>query len=146
MGTVEFTGLEMMFTIAPATCNCKQKTKRMCEAEVYTWAELSDPLAKCLHDASVRVEEVVTGHPGLARHPGWDDDQVAPGQSISQLLLAGEAVNSGTSFNVAQICCDLASPELHLVDMARDGHSHPGSTDNVVQRKGVHECALLHQQ
>ena len=75
---------------------------------VDTWAELGDALGQGLHDASVGVEEIVTSHAGLARHASWDDDQVAAGEGIAELLLTDETTHLRSSLDVAQVGSHLA--------------------------------------
>ena len=41
-----------------------------------------DRLADTRQDARVDVEEIVTGHAGLARHASWDNDKIAACKSL----------------------------------------------------------------
>jgi hypothetical protein len=64
---------------------------------MYLGAVLGNALCQGLHDAGVDVEQVVTGHAGLARHSSRDDHQVSTLQSCSQALLASVSSHLQTS-------------------------------------------------
>ena len=59
---------------------------------VCVWAHLGGMLRgslnQCLHNASIDVEEIVTGHARLSRDTSWDDNQVSIFHCSCQVLLA----------------------------------------------------------
>ena len=115
MGTVELTGLEMMFSRAPGQASAAAATRsrtmpRGCEQE---WAGGLGRLteARQAHSCSARppapfkprpdrkcalagvdLEQVVARHARLARHARGDDDDVAPLEGGVQLVGAGVAL------------------------------------------------------
>ena len=115
MGTVELTGLEMMFSRAPGQASAAAATRsrtmpRGCEQE---WAGGLGRLteARQAHSCSARppapfkprpdrkcalagvdLEQVVARHARLARHARGDDDDVAPLEGGVQFVGAGVAL------------------------------------------------------
>jgi hypothetical protein len=76
---------------------------------------LAARLNKALDDACVDLEEVIAGHPGLARHASGDDHDISAAQRLRQLLLPG-----------------IASHSCPRVDVAHVG-SHAGRASDIVQ-------------
>lgn len=68
---------------------------------------LSHSLGQFLHNAGIDIEQVVTGHAGLAGHAGRDDDEVCALQSLPKLLLAIMPGNLRRA--MCSICCMLNS-------------------------------------
>jgi hypothetical protein len=53
-------------------------------------AELGNALDQVADDAGVDLEQVVTGHAGLAGNAGGDNDDVSAGQGILQAVVFGQ--------------------------------------------------------
>lgn len=61
--------------------------------DAYVGAVLSDGGAEGLNNAGVDVELVVPGHAGFPRHPGRDDHDVRPLQSLPELVVPDEPLH-----------------------------------------------------
>ena len=72
----------------------------------YASSLLADSLRKALDNVGVGVEEIITGHAGLAGHTSGDHNNIGTSQSCSELLGTGESSNLGVGINVAQISSD----------------------------------------
>ena len=70
------------------------------------------------HNARVDLEQVVAGHPWLARHSRGDDDEVAALQGVVKLVGAGVSSDDGLGVDVGEVggdsrgACDVVEREL----------------------------------
>lgn len=65
---------------------------------------LGDRLHQRLNDASVGVEQVVTGHARLAGHASRNNDEISTLQAGAQLLGAGVASNLSPKQKLVRTC------------------------------------------
>jgi hypothetical protein len=92
-------------------------------------AILGDTLNEIADDAGVDLEEIITGHTGLAGNTGGDDNNISTGQGVLETIILGqEAGDFGNGGDVRKIGSDT------------------GSVDNIVQGKLVNEGRGLQQK
>lgn len=105
MGTVELTGLAMTKMWALGQCLFKWSRKR--KIEVNCWPDqmktkkvisryekkdrdiLSAGGGEVANDGGVGVEEIITGHAGLAGDTSGDDNDIATGKSLLEAVVVG---------------------------------------------------------
>lgn len=70
-----------------------------------------DRLADTSEDASVDVEEVVTGHSGLAGHSSWDNYKVAACESLVDSFSVLAAAGSESGHFSGRVCVGEVDPD-----------------------------------
>mmetsp|Transcript_34807 Transcript_34807/g.62611 ORF Transcript_34807/g.62611 Transcript_34807/m.62611 type:complete len:358 (-) Transcript_34807:71-1144(-) len=96
-------------------------------------AVLAASLNKVHDDTSVDLEKIITGHSGLTRNTGRDDDEVSTTKGLSEVVL-GEALNLGVGVDVGNISSNTGGTkkivEVKVRDLAVHLHEHgEGLTD-----------------
>jgi hypothetical protein len=67
--------------------NCKLMSQKCLSAQFF-YALLCDTSSKIADDASINVEQIVTGHSWLSRNSSWDNHNAASSQSGGKLIIA----------------------------------------------------------
>lgn len=92
-------------------------------------AVLGNALDQVADDAGVDLEQIVTGHAGLARNARRDDDDIGAGESVLQAVILGQE----------------ASELGHRGDVGEIGRD-AGGVDDIVESELVDERAGLEEE
>ncbi|KAF4664152.1 hypothetical protein FOZ61_001082 [Perkinsus olseni] len=76
-------------------------------------------LGETLGDASVDREEIISGHTGLTRDTGGDDDNITTSKASLDLLLTGVTLNLSGGVDVAQILGNTGARSTGLLDIVK---------------------------
>mmetsp|Transcript_40301 Transcript_40301/g.114086 ORF Transcript_40301/g.114086 Transcript_40301/m.114086 type:complete len:229 (+) Transcript_40301:591-1277(+) len=66
-------------------------------------AELAAGLHDALDNASVDLEEIISGHAGLTGNSGGNNNNIAAAESLAQLVIAHESLCDGLGVDVAHV-------------------------------------------